>query len=111
MSCGQGQDFDRMFDARRARRDMRAYSKRGARGASRRLLDAVRHPCGKAARRTSRTWILAGALASCSTNWSGMGPYKRLPWMLRVGRSRPCRSNQWTTTPLESYSAQQPARL
>ena len=31
-----------MFDSRRARRDMRAYSKRGARGATRRLLDAVR---------------------------------------------------------------------
>lgn len=31
-----------MFDARRARRDMRAYSKRGARGATRRLLNAVR---------------------------------------------------------------------
>jgi magnesium-protoporphyrin O-methyltransferase len=30
-----------MFDARRARKDLRAYSKRGARGASRRLLDAV----------------------------------------------------------------------
>ena len=42
MACCQGQDFDRMFDARRARRDMRAYSKRGARGATRRLLDAVR---------------------------------------------------------------------
>jgi magnesium-protoporphyrin O-methyltransferase len=31
-----------MFDARRARREMRAYGKRGARGATRRLLDAVR---------------------------------------------------------------------
>ena len=31
-----------MFDDRRARRDMRAYSKRGARGATRRLLTAVR---------------------------------------------------------------------
>jgi magnesium-protoporphyrin O-methyltransferase len=31
-----------MFDARRARKDMRAYSKRGARGATRRLLDAIR---------------------------------------------------------------------
>jgi magnesium-protoporphyrin O-methyltransferase len=31
-----------MFDARRAHKDMRAYSKRGARGATRRLLDAVR---------------------------------------------------------------------
>ena len=31
-----------MFDASRARKDMRAYSKRGARGATRRLLDAVR---------------------------------------------------------------------
>ena len=42
MACCQGQDFDRMFDARRARKDMRAYRKRGARGATRRLLDAVR---------------------------------------------------------------------
>jgi len=31
-----------MFDARRARKDLRAYSKHGARGATRRLLDAVR---------------------------------------------------------------------
>jgi magnesium-protoporphyrin O-methyltransferase len=31
-----------MFDARRARKDLRAYSKRGARGATRRLLDAIR---------------------------------------------------------------------
>jgi magnesium-protoporphyrin O-methyltransferase len=42
MPCCQGQDFDRMFDARRARREMRAYSKRGPRGATRRMLDAVR---------------------------------------------------------------------
>jgi 2-polyprenyl-3-methyl-5-hydroxy-6-metoxy-1,4-benzoquinol methylase len=42
MPCCQGQDFDRMFDARRARNDMRAYTKRGPRGATRRLLDAVR---------------------------------------------------------------------
>ena len=42
MACCQGQDFDRMFDARRARKDMRAYRKRGARGATRRLLNAVR---------------------------------------------------------------------
>src|SRR5262249_41188098 len=41
MPCCQGQDFDRMFDARRARKDLRNYSKRGARGATRRLLDAV----------------------------------------------------------------------
>jgi 2-polyprenyl-3-methyl-5-hydroxy-6-metoxy-1,4-benzoquinol methylase len=31
-----------MFDARRARKELRAYSKRGARGATRRLLDGVR---------------------------------------------------------------------
>ena len=31
-----------MFDARRAHKDMRAYSRRGARGATRRLLDAMR---------------------------------------------------------------------
>jgi magnesium-protoporphyrin O-methyltransferase len=30
-----------MFDARRARKDLRRYSRRGARGATRRLLDAV----------------------------------------------------------------------
>jgi magnesium-protoporphyrin O-methyltransferase len=30
-----------MFDARRARKDLRAYTKRGARGPTRRLLDAV----------------------------------------------------------------------
>src|SRR5262249_51174440 len=42
MPCCQGQDFDRMFDAGRARKDLRAYSKRGARGATRPLLDAVR---------------------------------------------------------------------
>jgi magnesium-protoporphyrin O-methyltransferase len=30
-----------MFDARRARKDLRAYDERGARGATRRLLDAV----------------------------------------------------------------------
>ena len=42
MPCCQGQDFDRMFNARRARKDLRAYRKRGARGATRRLLDAVR---------------------------------------------------------------------
>ena len=41
MPCCQGQDFDRMFDARRARKDLRTYTKRGARGATRRLLDAV----------------------------------------------------------------------
>ena len=41
MPCCQGQDFDRMFDARRARKDLRTYSKRGARGATRRLRDAV----------------------------------------------------------------------
>src|SRR5262245_35310228 len=42
MPCCQGQDYDRMFDARRARKDLRAYNRRGARGATRRLLDAVR---------------------------------------------------------------------
>ena len=42
MPCCQGQDFDRMFDAKRARKDMRAYRKRGPHGATRRLLDAVR---------------------------------------------------------------------
>ena len=47
MPCCQGQDFDRMFDARRARKDLRAYSKRGARGATLRLLDAVRASIGE----------------------------------------------------------------
>src|SRR5574339_1110981 len=42
MPCCRGQDFDRMFDLRRARKDMRAYTRRGARGPTRRLLDAVR---------------------------------------------------------------------
>src|SRR5262245_59268233 len=41
MPCCQGQDFDRMFDARRARKELRKYNRRGARGATRRLLDAV----------------------------------------------------------------------
>jgi magnesium-protoporphyrin O-methyltransferase len=41
MPCCQGQDFDRMFDARRARKDLRAYTKRGARGPTRRLLDGI----------------------------------------------------------------------
>jgi len=41
MPCCQGQDFDRMFDARRARKELRTYAKRGARGATRRLRDAV----------------------------------------------------------------------
>jgi predicted TPR repeat methyltransferase len=39
--CCHGQDFDRMFDARRARKDLHTYSKRGARGATGRLLDAL----------------------------------------------------------------------
>src|SRR5579864_7406980 len=42
MPCCQGQNFDGMFDARRARKDLRTYTKRGARGATPRLLDAVR---------------------------------------------------------------------
>jgi 2-polyprenyl-3-methyl-5-hydroxy-6-metoxy-1,4-benzoquinol methylase len=42
MPCCQGQDFDRMFDAPRARKDLRAYVTHGPRGATRRLLDAVR---------------------------------------------------------------------
>jgi magnesium-protoporphyrin O-methyltransferase len=37
-----------MFDARRARKDLRAYSKHGARGATRQLLDAVRAALRKA---------------------------------------------------------------
>ena len=41
MPCCHGQDFDRMFDARRARKDLRAYTKRGARGPTRRLLDGI----------------------------------------------------------------------
>src|SRR5262245_59664575 len=42
MSCCHGQDFNRMFDARRARKELRAYSKRGAHGATLRLLGVVR---------------------------------------------------------------------
>ena len=41
MPCCHGQDFDGMFDAGRARKDLRAYTKRGARGPTRRLLDAI----------------------------------------------------------------------
>src|ERR1044071_3410971 len=41
MPCCHGQDFDRMFDAQRARKDLRTYSERGPRGATRRLLDVV----------------------------------------------------------------------
>src|SRR5215831_18500637 len=41
MPCCHSQDFDRMFDARRARKDLRTYDRRGARGPTRRLLDAV----------------------------------------------------------------------
>jgi 2-polyprenyl-3-methyl-5-hydroxy-6-metoxy-1,4-benzoquinol methylase len=41
MPCCQGQDFDSMFDARRARKELRTYSRRGARGATRRLLDGL----------------------------------------------------------------------
>ena len=42
MPCCKGQDYDRMFDARTAHKELRAYEKRGARGATRRLLEAVR---------------------------------------------------------------------
>ena len=42
MPCCKGQDYDRMFDARTANKELRAYEKRGARGATRRLLEAVR---------------------------------------------------------------------
>lgn len=42
MPCCKGQNYDRMFDARTATKELRAYEKRGARGATRRLLDALR---------------------------------------------------------------------
>src|SRR5262245_28013827 len=41
MPCCHGQDFDGMFDAGRARKDLRTYTKRGVRGPTRRLLDAI----------------------------------------------------------------------
>ena len=41
MPCCKGQNYDRMFDARTANKELRAYEKRGARGATRRLLDAL----------------------------------------------------------------------
>jgi hypothetical protein len=41
MACCQGQDYDRMFDAKQARKDLRAYQKKGPRGATRRLLAAL----------------------------------------------------------------------
>jgi hypothetical protein len=40
MPCCHGQDFDGMFDANRARKDLRSYTKHRARGPTRRLLDA-----------------------------------------------------------------------
>ena len=42
MPCCQGQDYDQAFDAKGARKELRGYEKRGARGETRRLLEAVR---------------------------------------------------------------------
>ena len=39
--CCRGQNYDRPFDAKAARKDLRAYQKRGARGATARLLRLV----------------------------------------------------------------------
>ena len=41
MPCCRGQDFDGMFDAGRARKDLRRYTRHGVRGPTRRLLDAI----------------------------------------------------------------------
>lgn len=41
MPCCQGQNYDRLFDARAANRQLRAYRRKGPSGATRRLLRAV----------------------------------------------------------------------
>ncbi len=41
MQCCKGQAYDRMFDAKTARKQLRAYEKKGATGATKRLLAAV----------------------------------------------------------------------
>jgi len=42
MSCCRGQNYDRLFGTKAARRELRAYQKRGPRGATRRLLRLVK---------------------------------------------------------------------
>lgn len=42
MPCCQGQDYDEMFDANNARKELRRYERRGPGGETRRLLDALR---------------------------------------------------------------------
>ena len=42
MPCCKGQDYDRMFDAKTAAKELRAYRKKGPRGVTLRLLKAVR---------------------------------------------------------------------
>lgn len=41
MPCCNGQDYDRMFDAKTAQKELRKYRKRGPTGETKRLLDAV----------------------------------------------------------------------
>ena len=41
VQCCKGQAYDRMFDAKTARKQLRAYRKKGPRGATKRLLAAV----------------------------------------------------------------------
>ena len=48
MPCCQGQNYDRLFDARAASRQLKAYRRKGPRGATRRLLQAV-HRSGEPA--------------------------------------------------------------
>ena len=71
MPCCQGQDFDRMFDARRARRDLRAYRKRGARGATRRLLNAVRASLRERDTAAFTHLDIGGGVGSSSTSSHG----------------------------------------
>ena len=42
MPCCRGQNYDRLFGARTARKELRAYRKRGPRGATARLLNLLR---------------------------------------------------------------------
>jgi 2-polyprenyl-3-methyl-5-hydroxy-6-metoxy-1,4-benzoquinol methylase len=46
MQCCKGQAYDRIFDARTAARELRAYERRGPRGATARLLQAIRAGLG-----------------------------------------------------------------
>ncbi len=42
MPCCQGQDYDRMFDAKSAAKELKSYVKKGPRGATARLLQTLR---------------------------------------------------------------------